>query len=110
MERNSLIDVWVNCPDEASARSIAEACVGARLAACANIMAPIASVYRWKGAIEREPEVPLVLKTRMALFDAVCEKVRALHPYEVPSIVATELNRVEPAYAAWLAAETEGPV
>ena len=102
-----LVDVWVNCPDRVTAERIADACVTARLAACANIFAPIFSIYRWKGAIERAEEVPLVLKTRAELFEALSARVKALHPYEVPSIVATELPLVEKDYADWLAAETQ---
>lgn len=101
------IDVWVNCPDRALAEEIAAACVGEKLAACANIFPPIASVYRWKGAIERAEEVPLVLKSRAELFQALSARVKELHPYEVPSIIATELPLVETDYAKWLAEETE---
>jgi len=104
------IDVWVNCPDRATAEAIASACVGERLAACANILAPISSVYRWKGAVERAEEDPLVLKTRTELFDALAAHVKAGHPYEVPSIVATDLPHVEQDYADWLRQETREPV
>lgn len=100
------IDVWVNCPDRAAAAAIADVLVGERLAACANILAPIRSVYRWKGAVQRAEEVPLVLKTRGSLFAPLARRVKALHPYETPSIVATDLPLVEDGYAAWLAAET----
>jgi periplasmic divalent cation tolerance protein len=103
----SFIDVWVNCPDRATAEAIAEACVDERLAACANIFGPITSIYRWKGAIECADEVPLLLKTRRDLFEKLATKVRALHPYEVPSIIATELPLVDAAYAKWLPEETE---
>ncbi len=103
------IDVWVNCPDRETAGSIADALVAEKLVACANILAPIASVYRWKGAVEHEDEVPLVLKTRAALFADVSARVVTLHPYEVPSIVATELPLVEKAYGEWLLAETRQP-
>ena len=81
----------------------------ARLAACANILAPIASVYRWKGAVERADEVPLVLKTRADLFGVIALAVKRLHHYEVPSIIAPELPLVERDYAEWLAAETAEP-
>ena len=103
---SAFIDVWVNCPDRATADTIAEACVGSRLAACANILAPIASTYRWKGAVERADEVSLVLKTRGSLFEPLTRRVKALHPYETPSIVAMDLPLVDDDYAAWLAEET----
>lgn len=100
------IDVWVNCPDWETAERIASDVVEARLAACANILSPIASIYQWKGKVERADELPLVLKTRADLFEAVAARVKALHPYETPSIVATELPLVEQSYAEWLAQET----
>jgi len=100
------LDVWVTCPDRAAADRIAEACVAERLAACANVLAPASSIYRWDGAVERADEVPLVFKTRAALFDRLAARIRTLHPYEVPAIVATALSPVEPACAAWLRQET----
>lgn len=103
----AFLDVWVNCPDRATAEAIAADCIEKRLAACANIFAPIASLYHWKGKVESDEEVPLVLKTRGELFDAVCAAVKARHPFEVPSIVATELVAVDEAYADWLRAETQ---
>lgn len=103
------IDIWVNCPDPETAEKIAAACIEKRLAACANILAPIASQYHWKGAVERTEEVPLVLKTRAEHFHAVCETVRPLHPYEVPSIVATDLSHIDQPYADWLRKETREP-
>jgi uncharacterized protein involved in tolerance to divalent cations len=103
---DALIDVWVNCPDRETAGRIADAAVGDRLAACANIMAPVASVYHWNGKVERADEVPLLLKSRTDLFGALCTQVRALHPYEVPSIVATAICATDAAYGNWLGAET----
>jgi len=102
------IDVLITCPDRACAESIARACVEARLAACANIGGEIASIYRWKGAIEQAGEVPLFLKTRAQLFEKLATRVKSLHPYEVPCIVATELSYLDPAYAKWLEEGTEG--
>ena len=106
---SSFIDVWVNCPDRATADRIADSCIEERLAACANIMAPIASTYHWQGNIEHAEEVPLVLKTRAGLFDALCAQIRSLHPYEVPSIVANAIELVDKEYADWLRQETREP-
>ncbi len=107
MAAGRFVDVWVNCPDRETAEKIAETLVTEKLAACANIFAPISSIYRWRGAIERADEVPLLLKTRAGLFESLSVRVNELHPYEVPSIVATELAIVEDAYAQWLAEETD---
>lgn len=102
------IDVWVNCPTRACAEKIADACVKEHLAACANIYPPIASTYRWRGKVEKAEEAPLLLKSRANLFEALAERIRDLHPYEAPSIVASELKLVDPKYAIWLKSETGG--
>ena len=102
----SIIDIWVNCPDENVAGGIANALIGERLVACANVFASIHSAYRWRGEIEKETEVPLVLKTRADHFEAVCKKVRELHPYETPSIIALKIDFVDPDYAQWVLDET----
>jgi len=100
------LDVWVNCPDRATAEKIADALIEARLVACANFFPPVESRYRWQGAIETAQEIPLLLKTRATHFTEICDRVTALHPDEVPSIVATELTHIERKYADWLGAET----
>jgi len=105
---SDFIDVWVNCPDGQSATRIAEALVDERLVACANILPAMDSIYRWQGKVERAQEVPLMLKSRRALFDVLSARVRELHPYDVPSIVATELPLVEAKYAGWLEEVTRG--
>ena len=101
------IDVYITCPDRTVAETIARACVTERLAACANIGAPITSLYTWKGAIETAEEIPLFLKTRASLFDKLTARAKSLHPYETPCIIATELVAVDAAYAQWLDEETD---
>lgn len=100
-----VIVVHVPCPDAATAATIAEDLLTQRLVACAHAAPAIRSRYHWKGAIERALEVPLTLTTRADLFDAVAAAVRALHPYEVPAILAQPVTAT-PDYAAWVAAET----
>lgn len=100
------MDVLVTCPDRTTAEQIAMACVERRLAACANIGNAINSIYRWQGAIETADEIALTLKTRASLFDRLSAQVKALHPYQTPCIIAMELSALDPAYAAWLEAET----
>ena len=100
------IDILITCPDRQTASRIARICVDERLAACANIGEAIESIYRREGQIEEAMEFPLLLKTRAELFDRLAARVKAEHPYEVPCIMATELVAVDPAYAAWLEAET----
>ena len=102
-----LIDVWVNCADAEEATRIAEAVVQRRLAACANIGAPIASLYHWKGEIEHDREVPLLLKTRPGLFDELAKLITTLHSYETPGIVAIAADHVNAVYMEWLLDETK---
>lgn len=105
----SIVEIWINCPDATVARAIGEGLVARRLVACANVHAPVASVYQWKGQIETAEEIPVVLKTRESLFDEVCDAVRALHPYETPSVIAVPVARVNADYAAWVVGETRAP-
>jgi periplasmic divalent cation tolerance protein len=102
----AIVTVEITCPDAATAAAIAEALVARRLAACANVGAPIASLYHWQGRIERAAEVPLVLKTAAARFPALAEAARALHPYDTPSILAHPVAAVTDDYRAWVLAET----
>ncbi|MDH3195382.1 MAG: divalent-cation tolerance protein CutA [Hyphomicrobiales bacterium] len=104
---SELIDVWVNCANEDEAAIIAEAAVKSRLAACSNICAPIVSSYHWKGGIENDHEVPLLLKTRSGLFDELAGLVEALHSYETPGIVGIAADHVNAAYMQWILAETK---
>ncbi len=102
----TIIDVWINCPSNDVARDISEALVSERLAACTNTFAEIQSAFHWKGGVERETEVPLLVKTRDDLFDAVCRRVEALHPYETPGIMALEVKHVNRDYLEWVVEET----
>lgn len=101
-----MTEIWINCPDRAAARRIADALIAGRLVACANIFPEIESLYRWKGRIENGAEVPLVVKTRAELFDAVVDVVRELHPYEMPSVVGVPAERVNGDYLEWVYSET----
>ena len=80
----------VTCPNARVAESIARRMVGFRLAACGNVTRPMTSIYRWKGKMRRESEVLLFLKTRKSLVDICTNSIWALHPYEVPEILAIE--------------------
>ena len=99
--------IWINCPDGAVADAIAADLLARRLVACANRYPEIASRYHWKGQVEGATEVPLLLKTRAELFDAVAAAVRALHPYETPAVYAVEVVAATEEYRDWVLAETE---
>ena len=97
--------VLVTAPVEA-ADSLAEKLVAERLAACVSRTGGVRSVYRWKGAVEHADEVQLVLKTSDAALPRLVARIRALHPYELPEIVALEVAWTLPEYALWVDAET----
>jgi periplasmic divalent cation tolerance protein len=102
------VSVYMTASSAEEAEKIAAALVEERLAACVNILGGIRSVYRWQGEVQRDDEVALVAKTRAALFDALAARVRALHSYDVPCIVAWPIEAGNPAYLAWIGAETGG--
>jgi periplasmic divalent cation tolerance protein len=95
---------YIPCPDEATAQSIATKMLDLRLAACANIF-PIQCAYWWQGAVQREGEWVLVLKTRSALEPALEQAVQLAHPYETPCILRFEA-RANAAYEHWITQET----
>ncbi len=96
------------CPDAASAARIATALVEARLAACVNVLPPMRSTYRWEGRVTSDTEVLLIAKTTDGQLDALIRRLRELHPYTLPEIVALPVAGGLPAYLDWVAAET-GP-
>jgi periplasmic divalent cation tolerance protein len=77
-----------------------------RLVACVQVIGPIRSTYRWNGRIEEAEEWMGVMKTRDELYDEVERELRAIHPYEVPEIVAVRAERVFEAYGKWVVEET----
>ncbi|MBK1732968.1 divalent-cation tolerance protein CutA [Thiococcus pfennigii] len=96
------------CPDPATAERIARALVEERLAACVNVLPGITSLYQWRGRVERDAEVALLIKTVGARFEALRARLVALHPYEVPEVIATPIVAGLPAYLDWVAACTMG--
>lgn len=94
--------VLTTCPDAEAAERIARALVEEKLTACANILPPMRSVYRWKGKIEEASEQLLVVKIAVVRFPAVMDRIRALHPYELPEIVALPITDGLPDYLTWL--------
>ncbi|KAF1687216.1 divalent-cation tolerance protein CutA [Pseudoxanthomonas broegbernensis] len=98
--------VLCSCPDRPSAETLAETLVQERLAACASVLPGLRSVYRWEGRIERAEEALLLIKTEASRVPRLMERVRALHPYELPEILTVEAAGGLPAYLAWVAAQT----
>ena len=93
------------CPDRASAAGLARALVDARLAACVNLLPGVASIYRWQGRVEQADEVLLLIKTTRQAYPALEARLPALHPYELPELLAVESAAGLPAYLEWVAAQ-----
>jgi periplasmic divalent cation tolerance protein len=89
--------------------AIARALVEERLAACVNALPPMTSVYRWKGAVEQETEQQLVIKTLREHVPAVFERLRRLHPYELPEFVVLSAADASDAYLTWVRESTGRP-
>lgn len=101
----SALLVLTNLPDRAVAERLAEMLIEKRVAACVNILAPCRSVYRWQGAVQRDEEHPLLIKTTTEGYGALEAAIRAGHPYDLPEIIAIPVERGLPAYLEWVAAE-----
>jgi periplasmic divalent cation tolerance protein len=101
--------ILVTTGSEEQAVSIARALVGERLAACVNIVGPVRSIYRWRDAVNDDREYLLIIKTRATLYMKVETRVRELHSYEVPEVLALNADRGSPPYIKWLLNST-GPI
>jgi len=98
--------VFATAPDADTASTIGAALVEERLAACANLVPGLTSIYRWEGRVHKDPEVLLLIKTRAELFPALEARVRAMHPYKVPEIVALRIDAGSAPYLRWIGEET----
>jgi len=94
--------VLVTAPDVEVGARLARTLVGEGLAACVNVVPGVRSIYRWEGAVQEDAEVLLVAKTTAAGFAALSERVLALHPYEVPEVIALPVIAGSPGYLAWV--------
>jgi periplasmic divalent cation tolerance protein len=110
MNNNSEIEygvVLVTAPSQGEAEEIAQTLVEAKLAACVSLL-PIKSVYTWKGELYKEEEWQLLIKTDLAKFDNLAAKVKELHSYEVPEIIALPLVTGYAPYLAWISENVPG--
>jgi len=98
---DELILILTTMPDDARADGLAETLVGEQLAACVNVHGPMTSIYRWKGAVEREAERQIVIKTTRARLPALEARLETLHPYEVPELVVLGAE-ASAAYGRWV--------
>jgi periplasmic divalent cation tolerance protein len=100
--------VLVTVPSRQAGEQIAEALVGEQLAACVNIVGPIGSIYRWQGEICRDDEHLLLIKTTAAGYAALEARVRALHSYDNPEIIALPVEAGAAAYIEWVTKSVTG--
>lgn len=98
--------VLVTAPTAEKAAEIARALVEERLAACGNVLPGVRSIYRWKGTVQEEGEALLVLKTQRERFPQLRDRILALHPYEVPEVLALPVEAGSGAYLDWIAQAT----
>jgi periplasmic divalent cation tolerance protein len=103
-----MVLVLTTMPADERAEALADALVEERLAACVNVAAPMTSVYRWQGTIERAREQQLVIKTSAEQLDRVRARVRELHPYELPELIVLPVSGAAADFLAWVRAETSG--
>ena len=99
--------VFVTCGSEEEALNISRALVEEQLAACVNLISPVRSIYRWEGKIWDEKEWLLIIKTQGKRFDELEKKVKSLHSYSVPEIIALPIIAGSSSYLDWLAEMTE---
>lgn len=103
---NNILVVLCTFPDVEKARQTGTALVEAQLAACVNLLPGIESIYSWQGAVERAGEVLAIFKTMASAWPAFEQRLRELHPYDVPEIVALKPEQVAESYARWVMEET----
>lgn len=94
--------VLCTCPDQECALTIGSALVEQGLAACVSLVPGLTSLYRWKGAVQQDPEVLLLVKTRTDRLADLTESLRRLHPYDLPEIIAVAIVGGLPEYLSWI--------
>jgi periplasmic divalent cation tolerance protein len=100
--------VLVTVPNETAAKAIAQSLLSAQLAACINFVG-VESCYLWEGAIHHDREVQLLIKTQQHLFPDLSDKLTAIHPYEIPEIIAIPIVAGNAPYLNWIAQSTAKP-
>ena len=95
-------------PQVETAREVARQLVTENLAACANIIPAVESIYRWQGKLEESPETLVLFKTTAARYAAFQDRLKSLHPYDVPEIICLRVADGLPAYLNWVSASCSG--
>ncbi len=102
----SVLIVHCTCPDATTADALAQALVTERLAACVNVLPAVRSTYRWQGQVERDDEVLMLIKTTRGRLDALVARIQAMHPAELPEVLAVEAVAGLAPYLDWVAEQT----
>lgn len=106
MAENHIV-MLCTAPDRESGAKIARALVEERLAACVNLLPGVGSFYRWQGKVEEAAEALLIIKTAAARFEAVQKRIKELHSYELPEIIAVSITAGSKEYLDWIADNTK---
>ena len=101
--------VLCTVPNAAAAETIASTLVSESLAACVNISPGITSIYRWKGVIENDRELLLLIKTAANVWPFIEQRIRSIHPYELPEIIAVPVQTGQKDYIKWLTDNLKRP-
>lgn len=97
------IIVLITCPNKEVSEEVANALLNQKLAACVNMMTPVTSLYTWEGEINRDEEMLLIVKSRADLFEKdLIPAVKAIHPYDVPEIIALPIIMGSEDYLGWI--------
>ena len=94
--------IFITAPNEDEARRIADSLVGEQLAACVNIVSGVESIYRWQGQVERDRELLLIIKSRAGCYADLERRVKELHSYTTPEVVAFKIERGSQGYLDWI--------
>ena len=94
-------------PASISVKDIAEILVNEKLAACINIIPEVQSVFRWKDKVDNAPENILIIKTTLNLYDVLERRIKELHPYELPEIIAVPIEKGLTEYLNWVSENTK---
>ena len=105
MER--VIQIVTTGDDRGVIEKIGRNLVEKRLVACAQILGPIQSIYRWKGAVENASEWLLLMKSKASLYPSIEKEIQCQHPYELPEIIATDIDKGLAGYMDWVVSETQ---
>jgi periplasmic divalent cation tolerance protein len=101
-EQDGFLLVLTTCPNQETAEQIALEVISNYSAACVNILPGLLSLYRWQGKIEKDQEHLLIIKTHKVKYPVVAKRIREIHPYQVPEIIAISINQGSSEYLAWL--------